>query len=96
MTTTSAVHPCEVIDSTTVTPDQPPVATQAEDGGEDDLETAQKETTDRAEDSRTSRSDGGGGETTEAYPGVENFPPVVKLSVVKVEKEAAQEIEQNR
>ena len=87
-----------MIDSTTVTPDQPPVTVteKAEDGGEDDLETAQKETTDRVEDSRTSRSDGGGGETTEAYPGVENFLPVVKLSVVEVEKETAQEVEHNR
>ena len=91
--------PCEVIDSTRVTPDQAPVTVteQAAEGGQDNLETAQKETPDRAEDSRTSRSEGGdGGETTEAYPGVENFLPVVKLSVVEVEKEAAQEIEYNR
>ena len=84
-----------MIDSTTVTPDQPPVTTQAEDGGEDDLETAQEETIEHSADSRTSLSDGAGGETTEAYPGVENFLPVVKASVVEVEKEAAQEIEKN-
>ena len=84
--------PGEVVDSKTVAPRSPPLAEEAENWRENDLETSQEQTTHHPTDSSGRETDGGGGKTAELDPGVDNLLPRVGLPVVDEQEEAAKEI----
>ena len=84
--------PGEVVNSKTVAPRSPPLAEEAENWRENDLETSHEQTTHHPADSSGRETDGGGGKTAELDPGVDNLLPRVGLPVVEEQEEAAKEI----